>query len=207
MYVFYEEFLDKEQKRIMLTQFVMSSFRSFPRINWKDEEEKHTCHLVGSLLKAVPSEHRDYDADTKIWSVVGDYGKSVLRTINVAISKNIAGKTVIVELSDLESRVKAKNFSDAETKVKVDTAQFESQFAEGFFHREPVSNSTALSGDELYAALSKLLNLPVEVVKTGDKKILKRAYLQSTKRLHPDLPGGDAKKMAELNSLWSIYNS
>jgi hypothetical protein len=198
VYVFYEEFPSTG-----LMEIILSSDQRTAKIQWNDLKEKSQQVIINELLKYVPYNFREYNATTKVWTFLDNQGEKVISGIKKAISARLLQYTHLQECKNLQKKLSIGNLSYTDVDFKTE----EYKYDEKDFFYAPQKPKGELSGEPLYEALAKNLSLTTAELKLADPLELKKLYRRKAITLHPDHPGGDAVKMAELNRLWQLYNA
>lgn len=208
MYVYYEEFTDSTGA-ISLIEIVLSSYGSNTQINWKDPREKAAMDIINAYLKSVPADKRSYDATSHIWSFLGSTGVAVIQAMNAGINGGLLQRTSVHKITDLQDKASKGQLSRKDKpKKSINAPEVEIKFnEEEFFYNTQPPTEKKLVGEALWEALGDMLGIPMEEVKSGDARTLKKAYFRAAMKYHPDRNNGDGSKMSELNMLWGIYNS
>lgn len=133
--------------------------------------------LIDVIKAVVPASNRDYDPNTKVWTITKNYYEEKIQPVFEHHSDVEINKTI---------RAKPKT-------------------AEEFFYSysDPVSISKETK-ESLADKLIKLLECTPNDL--ADSIKLKRLYRAKALMYHPDRNNGDGSKMSELNSVWSAYN-
>ena len=135
--------------------------------------------VIDVMKNMIPANAREYDPATFKWQIAIEYWPS-LRQI----------------LTSIQFAVKEVSPSTSHANVPKD-------YAENFYHA-PVKREVETK-ESILVLLAKLLGIHEDIA-SMELVALKKKYREAARRYHPDL-GGDAAKMAELNRVWSIYNT
>jgi hypothetical protein len=135
--------------------------------------------VIDVMKNMIPANAREYDSATFKWQIAIEYWPS-LRQI----------------LTSIQFAVKEVSPSTSHANVPKD-------YAENFYHA-PVKREVETK-ESILVLLAKLLGIHEDIA-SMELVALKKKYREAARRYHPDL-GGDAAKMAELNRVWSIYNT
>jgi hypothetical protein len=187
MYVYYEHHKDASGK-IVLTELVLSSWGdSKLAIKFLDATENMLFEICKLALKHAPVAQRSYEPATNVWSYFDEWGKFTLDRL-VSVTEAIAHKVTLVEVQDLAAQAVNKRIDRSAKRVR----------PEDFFYNygKPVA-APQMTKETVAQRLKQLMG------ETLDKSSYRRAAL----KYHPDRNNGDGSKMAELNSLWSVYNA
>jgi len=194
MYVYYEHHKDGNGK-IVLTELVLSSRSDGTlKIDFWSKAEKVVFEICKQTLKWPPIGNREYDAQSFLWSYVGQYGVS--QTYGEAVIEKL--ETIVKTLGSPFKAIAVEELSAQALNKKIDlTGKRKKMSAEEFFynHGAPAS-APAISRDTIISKLKILLGTEID----------KKAYRQAALRYHPDRNNGDGSKMSELNMLWQLYN-
>jgi hypothetical protein len=135
--------------------------------------------VIDVMKNMIPANAREYDPATFKWQIAIEYWPA-LRQI----------------LTSIQFAVKEVSPSTSHANVPKD-------YAENFYHA-PVKREVETK-ESILVLLAKLLGIHEDIA-SMELVALKKKYREAARRYHPDL-GGDAAKMAELNRVWSIYNT
>jgi hypothetical protein len=135
--------------------------------------------VIDVMKNMIPANAREYDPATFKWQIAIEYWPA-LRQI----------------LTSTQFAVKEVSPSTSHANVPKD-------YAENFYHA-PVKREVETK-ESILVLLAKLLGIHEDIA-SMELVALKKKYREAARRYHPDL-GGDAAKMAELNRVWSIYNT
>jgi hypothetical protein len=186
MYVYYEYHKDASGK-IVLTELVLSSSGTGRlSISFFNKIENMIFEICKLALKHAPVAQRSYDPATSVWSYFDEWGQFTLDRL-VSVTDAITQKVTLIEVQDLVAQAVNKQIDLSAKRVR----------PEDFFYNygKPVAQA-AMTKETVAQRLKQLMG------ETLDKSSYRRAAL----RYHPDRNNGDGTKMAELNSLWSVYN-
>lgn len=141
--------------------------------------EQNVKPIVEIIKTMIPVNAREYDPANFVWSIGSEYWPPLRLTLE--------------HLHFTITMIDRK--ASQEPKVHVPT-----DYAENFYYTATaVKESTASIAEQL----SKYLGVEIT---TQDLADLKKLYRAKAREFHPDL-GGDAKKMSELNRLWTLYTN
>jgi hypothetical protein len=140
--------------------------------------------IVEFVKKAIPSHKRTYDPTTKTWYFGSEYF-DIIRTL----FDGHRGYTLTI-------------VTQAEVEQKIREAEEESQYSWApaqYSIEDEIKKFTLLLCDV------KTLDtwIGIDVVKNWDKVTATKMYKKAARWFHPDT-GGDASKMSDLTSTWSI---
>jgi hypothetical protein len=157
-----------------------------------------TVKKIVEIIKQIPPSERVYDPISKIWTIPTPKFatlSNILRAMQV--------KPLCWSPNDFDDFLAGKSHS---TKVdSVEEAAKVAPKAEDFFYTQaPIKK--LVSEVEVETALCKLFDLSYSDVESMRLNV-KKLYRQAAKQLHPDLNGGDASKMTELNYYFQQYKT
>ena len=135
--------------------------------------------VIDVMKNMIPANAREYDPATFKWQIAIEYWPALRQ---ILISTQFAVKEVSPSTSH---------------------ANVPKDYAENFYHA-PVKREVETK-ESILVLLAKLLGIHEDIA-SMELVALKKKYREAARRYHPDL-GGDAAKMAELNRVWSIYNT
>jgi hypothetical protein len=166
---------------------------------------KEMDHIV-AMFKQVPSSRRDYDPGTQVWTFEGTAILQLLELYYIGAYRNFTPAHIkahmLIENQDMDKFLKPTKKYAGDPVLDWDDlkAKVEAEVNHDDFFRQPVSTDTRTPAS-IDAQLRSLIG-----VTDAKVELTKKMYLQAVRKYHPDM-GGDAKKMSELNELWTIYNN
>lgn len=174
-----------------LTKVKFSSYANLNKIQGTNDFQK-LKELVG-FIKQIPATSREYDSKLNIWIIPRaqfDNLEGIFKTVYFIATK---------EHTDLKRW--AEGLPEIEPE-QVNTAPK----PEDFFYstQQPVGQSKIDKETARKLFVDFISRESISVFENGD---LIKSYKLAARKLHPDLNGGDARKMTELNSLWQQYKS
>ena len=135
--------------------------------------------VIDVMKNMIPANAREYDPATFKWQIAIEYWPALRQILT-------------------STQFAVKEISPAATHANVPK-----DYAENFYHA-PAKREVETK-ESILVLLAKLLGIHEDIA-SMELVALKKKYREAARRYHPDL-GGDAAKMAELNRVWSIYNT
>lgn len=189
---------------IMIRAKFSSSYNDARIINFKRDGDYLTKHIV-HMIKQIPSGYRTYDPATFIWM----FPQKNFALIELLMKGQPSIKTteatrLHTSLDDFISpptrkeRIWADDLFDS-GKIKVEAA-------EDFFNAGINSGEVIVPEDvksKFIALIRPVISFDITI--NAERDVFLRGYKLAARKFHPDLAGGDAAKMSELNMLWSQY--
>jgi hypothetical protein len=209
MYLYYEEFLspDNDEEKA-IREFILSSNGRDSSIQFFDQREKLNHKIISEFFKAVPLEIREYNASTYLTTIIGVSGKRMLEFVNMAITNGLLKSVTVKQITSLQDKLANKRLNYIEPVKKPEAGKVEIKYKEeDFFYKHSTGGANEPTGEVLWKALSKILELEYEVFIKGSPDLLKKQYRVRALALHPDRNNGDGSRMSELNYLWRLYNA
>lgn len=157
------------------------------------DDWKQSCIPIVSMLKQIPTSQRVYDTDTKVWTILKQKWNDFLP---------------LLKLMGFKYKSYANLYTDLIDKIPASHQKYDIPNAEEFFYQQTeqeqnaIFSSSELTKDQIETKLKEIFMLPAL---TGDGIDLKKLYRKAALKFHPDLNGGDATKMTELNYYWQEY--
>lgn len=195
------------------TQMVKLKFasnKSTVKLQTSDFNRVKTVYLP--LLKQIPAGKRKFDVIDNVWTIPA-YSFDVIRQLveqetGTGYFSPYMGSSNVIKHKDLyKDYIFAANDTSSKTQkawheTVREQASFEAEAAEDFFHQSVTVHE--LSATDIQQQL-KLLIAPHINFELNGREDFMRGYKIAARRYHPDIKGGDAQKMSELNSLWMQY--
>lgn len=157
------------------------------------------------LLKQIPAGKRKFDPLDNVWTIPA----SAFAVLKQIVEINSGSPQAVIRHKDLYADfilASNQNNNSATQKAWHETvreqASFEAEAAEDFFHQQTIT--TTMPVTDIQAKLRELI-LPFATFELNTREDFMRGYKIAARRYHPDVKGGDAQKMSELNSLWMQY--
>lgn len=198
MYVYYEHHKDANNK-IVLTELRLSSYKyGRLKIDFKSSPlEELIFKACVQVLKFPAQQYYMYDPPTYMWSYMGQfdvsssYGEEVIKKLEAVVNV-MGGDFKAIAVEDLAAQA-VNNW------VELSPNKKKKMSAEEFFYNHGTPASTpALTKEQVQEKFRAL---------TGAVFMDKKSYRQAASRFHPDVIGGDAAKMSEINMLWQLWMS
>jgi len=152
-------------------------FKTLPRKGYFAENIQPIINLIKAM---IPATAREYNPSTFTWGLGAEYWPPL--------------KTSMEALGFKITMLDKQPTSGPKVHVPTD-------YAENFYYTAPTS--TKESPQSIAEQLSQYLGVEIT---TQDLSDLKKLYRAKAREYHPDM-GGDAKKMSELNRLWTLYSN
>lgn len=189
MYIYYQHLRDSNGE-VTVTMLKISA-NGFRWSNYFTKTEKSFFTIVAETLKTEPIASRSYDSKSHTWTFLGSAGPSVIKKL-----KAIILTTNLIALKEIE------NFIEIENDQSSFIPRIAKETVEDFFYNAPA----ALPRESAAEKLQKLLCIDAEALKRTDKQSLRKLYLKTALKLHPDRNNGDGSMMSELNAAWQEFN-
>jgi len=158
------------------------------------------CIPVVSMLKQIPSSQRSYDQPNKVWTILETKWNTLIEIFRALNFEFKCYNNLYVDCVD-------KDWDGRKTayeKVVIDPTEF---FYENADERGTLSSPSDLTIEQIEESLRELLSITKDVTfSIITESDLKKFYRKAAMKFHPDLNGGDASKMTELNYYWQQYN-
>ena len=135
--------------------------------------------VIDVMKNMIPANAREYDPATFKWQIAIEYWPALRQILT------------------------STQFTVKEIWPTATHANVPKDYAENFYH-VPAKREVETK-ESILALLAKLLGIHEDIA-SMELVALKKKYREAARRYHPDL-GGDAAKMAELNRVWSIFNT
>jgi hypothetical protein len=155
-----------------------------------------TAKPIIHLIKQIPSAKRNYDPIWKVWTIPATHFSIIIGLVPQGND---------IQHTNLDEFI---NPPIPEQKKWYDNANIKAESAEDFFHSHSPVTSSLMTETELKQRIAAIIYeviIPSYDLENGTKQDLLRAYKLAARRLHPDVIGGNAALMSELNSLWMQY--
>lgn len=186
-------------------KFVQLKFCSNEFPTWSITENKNVFfvskqdwNLVAAplvtMIKQIPSTKRVWDAKNYTWTIPEDVWQRI-----AIVAKNGLG----CKLKEHKNLYQDFIYYNPQKPIEAPSAdEFFYQQTENF----STNQSTEISKEDIENKLRELLelnpDLTFSIVKFDD---LKKLYRRAAMKFHPDVNGGDASKMTELNYYWQEW--
>jgi hypothetical protein len=208
MFLYYEIFNEgSPNPDEELYEFVMSSDGRSNKIAFHDPSEKAAHTVLTQVFKTLPLSVCDSDATTYVRTIIGALnGKRVTALLESLKIQGLLPRLNLVKIKKLQVLLSQGRLNYVEPPKKKGN-EVDIKFNEEDFFYKPTGGTNEPSGEALYSALSSILCITVDVLKSASAQELKRLYRLRASSLHPDRNGGDGKAMSELNYLWRLYNA
>lgn len=192
------------------TQMVKLKFTSNKStVKLQTSDFNHFKATYLSLLKQIPAGKRKYDATDNVWTIPAAAFDVIKQLI-----EHHGGTQAVLRHKDLYADfilATDKNNNSKNQKVWHETVReqdsFQAEAAEDFFHAHTISVDTQHIGtiqNKLLELIKPFMPMPEDETELTREWFM-RGYKIAARRYHPDIKGGDAQKMSELNSLWMQY--
>lgn len=174
-----------------LTKLKFSSYSHLNKIQGTNDFQK-LKELVG-FIKQIPATSREYDSKLNIW------------IIPRAQFNNLEGIFKTIYSIDTKEHTDLKRWAEGLLEVEPEQVNAAPK-PEDFFYstQQPVGQPKIDKETARKLFVDFISRESISVFENGD---LIKSYKLAARKLHPDLNGGDARKMTELNSLWQQYKS
>lgn len=207
MYIHYARITTPRATKLVQLLFCSGDRGKFNITKQKNEfhitkyDWEYFCIPVVSMLKQIPSSQRNYDNENKVWTIIDTKWDGLTEIFKALGFRFISYNNLYVDCVD-------KDWDGHKATVVPDAADF--------FHDNSADEARHAiipgeSREEIEAKLEELLetsikidNLPLYLIKEYEVT-LKKMYRKAAMKYHPDLNGGDATKMTNLNYYWQLY--
>jgi hypothetical protein len=159
------------------------------------------------LLKQIPSGKRKYDPVDYVWTIPA----STFAIIRILVEHD-GDPSAVIKHKDLYKDFIHFNWNQAaepasswhEQIRESEDFQQKVEAPEDFFKNNTTTITSVMTETEIKQKLALLIK-PFINFDLNVREDFMRGYKLACRRLHPDIKGGDAAKMSELNSLWMQY--
>lgn len=189
LYCHYEHFTVADKKLTKL-KFSSDLFKPlmYGNINVLNLE---TCVI---MIKQIPASERTFESLLKIWTIP---------TPSFDILRTLWDKSNIIIENNFISHADLKRWAEGLEGVVLEHEKTAPKPEDFFYNTGQVIDGLKVSKEQARMTLVDFLTREaITVFENGD---LIKSYKIAARKLHPDLNGGDATKMTELNFLWQQY--
>lgn len=183
-----------------LVRFVASNSFTAVKTSFSKADYARLQSII-EVIKLIPSSQRSYDPSTKVWTLREDKFRSLM--VFWDRIQQVANLDSFLNFS-LYSAATTARAARADAWKTFQAGTLEVENPEDFFKAPPSAPSAVLSSEELRLKLSQLIKPYINFSLSSREDFL-RGYKIAARRLHPDVAGGSAAAMSELNSLFAQY--
>lgn len=146
------------------------------------------------IIKQIPASLRTFEPYQNIWTIPAS-------SFNLA--RTLWESTKKIDVNNFIPHADLKRWADGLEGVVLEHEKTAPKPEDFFYNTGQVIGGPKVSKDQARMTLVDFLTREaITVFENGD---LIKSYKIAARKLHPDLNGGDASKMSELNMLWRQY--